>query len=163
MKNLYVDMDGVLAYWNQDASIEEVASKGYFLNCAPVRNVIEAIRNLIEREDVNVTILSSVFNDDHSSEEKLKWLGKYSINAKTIFVPYGSSKSEYLQSEGMISKDDFLLDDFSKNLHQWHGIGIKMYNHCNGTKGTWHGYSVRNDMPADLLEKQLYGIMAVEV
>ena len=45
-----------------------------------------------------------------------------------------------------------LLDDYSRNLHEWKAegnIGCKFYNGINGTHGTWNGYSVSSWMTAE--------------
>ena len=170
MQRIFVDMDGVLAEW-QDAPIEEVTAPGYFLYVKPVANVIQAIRLLQLKfqliEECEIFILSSVFNDDHSIAEKNEWLNKNGFSADIlpdhrIFVPYGYNKSIWLEQSVGIRKNDVLIDDFTFNLINWHGVGIKMLNGINGTKGNWNGYVVRNNMTATKLANQLYGIISVE-
>lgn len=167
-KRLFVDMDGVLCEFNKNASIEEVATKGYFAKCVPQMSVISAIRSLLERfllenKNTEVYILSSVFMDDHSVEDKNQWLDENGLlginNEHRLFVPYGQSKSRYLYDTVGIGEDDFLLDDFSKNLHEWHGVGIKLYNGINGTKGTWTGYSVNARSSSEVIKNTIMGIM----
>jgi len=161
---LFVDMDGTVARW-QDVSLEEVTKEGYFTSLQPHENVIEAIRLLIHR-GVRVKILSSVFVDDHSKAEKFEWLDRYMpfIPAKDrIFTPYGSPKGECKEVKEEVRKA-FLLDDNSDVLHHWlddNREGIKILNGVNGTKGTWHGYTVRNNMVPTQLANQIYGIMSV--
>ena len=163
-KRVFIDMDGVLAEW-LESSIEEVTSKGYFKNLPVIENVVEAVNLLIKREEFEIFILSSVFNDDHSISEKQVWLnnnGLTTISAKNrLFVPYGMTKSLYISKMMGLREDDVLLDDFTYNLKEWHGTGIKMLNGINGTNGTWNGYIVRNNMTSSTLEKQLYGIISV--
>ena len=157
-------MDGVLARWNQNASIEEVAAKGYFLAREAESIIINAAKRLMEKKDCEVFILSSVFKDDHSIYEKNEWLNRQKLGVpykNRLFVPYGESKSIFLAETVGIKPDDVLIDDFTKNLNEWHGIGIKFRNHCNGTKGTWKGYSVSYDMTPDAFFNQLYGIISV--
>ena len=162
-KRLFVDMDGVLCEFNKDASIEEVASKGYFTKCKPQASVVEAVLSMLYETDTEIFILSSVFSDNHSISDKNQWLdenGLYEIDDKhRLFVPYGTSKSEYLKEKVGSSPADFLLDDFSKNLHDWHGVGIKLYNGINGTKGTWSGYGVNARSSYSVLRNTLLGIM----
>lgn len=43
MKNVYIDMDGTLADFQQVASEEELFEQGYFANLKPQINVIEAV------------------------------------------------------------------------------------------------------------------------
>lgn len=159
MKTLYVDMDGTLAVWDKDASIEEVAKVGYFLHRPEIENVVVAIRIIaMARPDIHMCVLSSVFKDEHSIREKVAWLHEKLpeiSRERMVFVPYGEVKSNYVKAKGT-----FLLDDFSKNLHEWDGIGIKIYNGINGTKGTWHGYSVHSTMKPHILASQLVGILS---
>lgn len=160
MKNkIYFDMDGVLAKWNPDATIEEVATKGYFTNCAPEKTVIEAANLLIEG-GYEVHILSSVFQDNHSKDDKKEWLERYLPNlpAENMhFVAYGHSKDEFVNP----GEKDVLIDDFTPNLLGWTGRGIKMYNGINGSKGRWRGYSVHSSMHEDILYNQIAAIAAI--
>lgn len=158
-KNLYVDMDGTLAVW-QKRTLEEVATKGYFRNIPAMTNVVAAIRKLIEEDIFNIYILSSVFRDNHSADDKKYWLKNNLPEVKDeniIFVPYGDKKADYVE----LDKDCYLMDDLSKNLHEWEaagGTGIKIYNGINGTNGTWRGFSVHSSMMSDCLLRQVKGI-----
>ena len=55
-----------------------------------------------------------------------------------------------------------LLDDFTPELKDWNGKAIKLYNGINGTKGTWHGYSVRADMDPVTLAASLEALIKVD-
>ena len=161
---IFVDMDGTLNYFDKSSSLEEIASEGYFSDRDPILNVVSAIRFLTSKDPNQVCILSSVFQDEHSIREKREWLARYLPEiSKAIFVPYGRSKAEFV--EGILGRNithrDFLLDDFSKNLHEWTGTGIKLYNDINGTKGTWTGYSVHYNCSPEVIINTLTGIMSV--
>lgn len=160
----FIDMDGVLAVWNTGASIEEVASPGYFRNLMPMENCVRAVRDLIQNGKA-IYILSSVFEDSHSINEKNKWLDQYLPeipHANRLFVPYSMKKHEFLEKEmENLKKDDVLLDDYTKNLQEWHGIGIKMLNGINNTNGTWRGYVVKSDMHHEKLAKQIEAIAEI--
>lgn len=154
-QRIFIDMDGTLCEWRY-ACIEEVAAKGYFLSLAPQQKVVDAVRKIIKTGKYEVAVLSSVFNDDHSIQEKNAWLDEYLPEIKTrIYVPYGEKKKDYISCP---VKSDVLLDDFSKNLHEWHGIGIKVLNGINGTKGTWKGFLVNGLADEDVISKTLIGI-----
>ena len=160
---IFFDMDGVLAHWQEGEPIETVTSKGYFFNLSPEFNVIEAVRMIPKLDkEAELFILSSVFQDDHSVNEKNQWLDNHNLRVISpehrIFVPYGESKSEYLKKTLGLEKSDVLIDDFSRNLFEWHGIGIKMYNHCNGTKKEWNGYGVRNTMSPECIASTILAI-----
>lgn len=160
MRRIFLDMDGVLTKW-EHSSIEQVASRGYFIHRQPQKNVIDAVTILSKNKDINLYILSSVFMDDHSINEKVEW-NRIHVPVipieRQIFVPYGMSKEAGLDMIGGIKKDDVLLDDFSENLHKWGGVGIKLYNGINGTKGTWTGYSVHASMKPEFLARQIAAI-----
>lgn len=138
-KRIFFDMDGVLAKWNQNASIEEVAAPGYFLNLELEDCVAKTMEYLIFA-GYEVQILTSVFNDNHSREEKIKWLKNNCpfFKGKINFCVYGESKAKVVNA----TEQDILIDDFTPNLKDWCGIGIKFLNGINGTKGTWDGYTV---------------------
>ena len=50
--NFYFDSDGTLFEWNNNASLEEVATKGYFANRPPHQNVIDALLLLKDEENI---------------------------------------------------------------------------------------------------------------
>lgn len=144
---IYVDMDGVLAKWDQDASLEETYMPGFFLSRRPEYVMIEAVKCLV-RLGMDVRILSSAYNNGHAAVEKASWLKEYGLDIPRCFVPYGEKKADYIDQENI----NILIDDYSKNLHQWKAegnIGFKFYNGINGNHGTWHGYSVNNKMGAE--------------
>lgn len=158
---LFIDMDGVLCKWQDDKSIEEVATKGYFASLPQQENVVSAIKALVQM-GFEVFILSAVFIDNHSINDKNTWLNNYlpEINMRhRIFVPYGERKSDYIPNP---KRDDFLVDDLSRNLHEWHGVGIKMLNGINGTKGTWTGFKVDARCNPETIWKTIAGIVHEE-
>lgn len=162
---IFVDMDGTLNFFEQESSIEEITSKGYFRSRKPIPKVVAAIRYLADKIPNEVCILSSVFQDDHSASEKQEWLKEYLPEVRqAVFVPYGMKKSGYIEQflDRKLTCQDYLIDDFSKNLHEWTGIGIKLYNDINGTKGTWNGYSVHYNCSPEIIVNTILGIMAME-
>ena len=58
---IYVDMDGTIAKWQEDKCIEEVMASGYFRDLPPMENVILAIKELSQRTDIEIFILSCVY------------------------------------------------------------------------------------------------------
>ena len=78
MRRFFVDMDGVLAKW-EDASLEEITSKNFFISRKPDLNVCEMLELLINRQDqegIEVYILSSYLLPI-SKVEKIEWNQKY--------------------------------------------------------------------------------------
>lgn len=151
MVNLYIDMDGVLAKWN-DTSLEEVKKEGYFAKRELQSNLLEALCEI--KGLYQVYILSAVYQDGHSERDKRTWLKEKEVPFPAIFVPYGECKKDYVESNGI----NFLLDDYSKNLFEWEDknfYSIKFRNSFNGTKGTWQGRSISHDLCSEDIAKQI--------
>lgn len=161
-QRLFVDMDGTLAVW-ENSPIEVVARPGYFLNRSPVETVIAALKELMKEPSYDVFILSSVFSNGYSEIEKRTWNEHYTNvpEERQIYVPYGIPKPEELKKLGGVQPSDILIDDFTFNLREWPGIGIKIYNGINGTKGTWDGFSIHSTMRPDVMVKQIKGIASI--
>ena len=161
--NIYIDMDGVQAVYGKGDSVEEMGKPGYFRNRPVQNNVIELMQALNIDEHINLIILSSVFADDHSVEDKLMWLVEQDLmDVRVCFVPEGERKSDYAIQGGL----NILIDDFSKNLFDWESkgvgfVGIKFLNGINGTKGTWarrRGLTLDSNLPAEELYDRLVEI-----
>lgn len=158
-RRIFIDMDGVLAVFDPGKSLEEVAMPGYFKNLAPMQNVVAAVKNIILNysEDYEVYSLSSTLHEE-AIRDKCFWLDKELPELpqeNRIFVPYGKMKKDYISE---LQDSDILLDDFSKNLREWHGVAIKLMNGINGTKGTWCGYSVNGKATPDVIRNTIIGI-----
>lgn len=148
------DMDGVIAKWSTEASLEDTFMAGYFA-AREVESVMADVVKRMIREKMNVNILSSAYSNGLAVPEKNRWLDRY-IGTKgytRTFVPYGEDKHLHMP-HGCVN---VLVDDYSKNLHAWvanaaegeKNIGFKFYNGINGNHGTWTSYSVSNKMSAD--------------
>ena len=157
-QRLFVDMDGTLAVFQAVDELETLYQEGYFLNLAPHENVVEAVREIIHSHpEVEINILSAVLSDSqYALQEKNAWLDKYlpEIDAEhRIFGPCGSDKKDWIV--GGVKNTDFLLDDYTKNLVDWHppGRGIKLLNAINHSRGSWQHDRIRYDRePKDLAE-----------
>ena len=169
---IFLDMDGTLALWQSDKTMDEIGKKGYFATLPPIKNTVDAINELIDicRDkdfpyDIEFYILSAALQDGHSATDKLLWLGEYlpRIPVKNcIFVPYGMDKAKYIKRKFKrkfrLGKLWILLDDFSKNLHAWKrsgGTGIKVMNGINGTKGSWTSSFVSTAMPPEIIKDNI--------
>ena len=158
MKRLYVDMDGVLAVFNNQIESEEVLyQEGYYRDLPPQENVVEAVRRLTTNPEIEVFILSAVLPSPYAEKEKNEWLDRFLPEidqAHRLFVPCGEDKGAYIGHE--LGDDDLLLDDYSKNLHAWcpPGRAIKLRNDINGRFGTWKGATVHYmEPPSSIAEK----------
>ena len=162
MVNVYVDMDGVQAVYGVNDSVEKMSEIGYFRNRPVQRNVIDFIKLLAKDRRFNVAILSAVFNDEHSANEKKQWLEENGLGGvDAIFTPCGACKGDYVEKDGF----NILIDDYSKNLFEWESqgknfLGIKFNNGINGKGGNWkcHGGIVMNK---ELSAGEMYWMMRV--
>lgn len=153
-KRLFIDMDGTLAVFTPVDTLETLYERGYYANLQPHENVIQGVRQFLqENEDTEVYIMSSVLADSpYALDEKNAWLDKYLPEVEPghrLFPPCGQSKADFVP-EG-IKETDYLLDDYSVNLHQWEaagGCGVKLMNGINGSKGSWKGSRIEHRLPA---------------
>lgn len=148
-RTIYVDMDGVLAKWNTEASFEDIQKDGYFLNLLPENGIIVAVQSLLSK-GYDVRALSSAWSVQ-AVWEKREWLNRYvSTDMQSIFVPAGKDKSDYVSEH-----DAVLLDDFGRNLAEWKGVPVKFYNGINGHGHTEYKNAIYACWPSELMEKKL--------
>lgn len=148
-RRIFVDMDGTLAEWRNIEDTAVLYEKGYYESLKPNELLLQEIQNLI-RKGEDVYILSSFLDDsEYALEEKKIWLKRYLpelSDEKKIFVKYGDIKATYIPNG--IGIDDYLIDDYTKNLLEWKdagGTGIKFLNGINHTRGTWDGMKLENN------------------
>lgn len=162
-QRLFVDMDGTLAEFKTVDTLETLYEKDYFLHLKPNENVLGAIKQLIADNDFDVYILSAYLTDSrYALEEKNAWLDKYLPELpqeKRLFVPCGTDKS--VAVPGLIRPDDYLLDDYTKNLSEWEppAKGIKLINGINHTNGTWHGDKIQFTHAPEELSSMISDVM----
>lgn len=156
-QRIFFDLDGVLAVW-QDVPQERLTQKGYFSSIPIQENVVAAFRLLDQLPDIELYILSCVFQDNHSESDKKVWVAKH-LNlpeGRQLYCPCGSRKENALKKIGGIRPSDVLIDDYTENLRYLTGIPIKFYNGINGTNGTWQGIGVYFAMQPETMAKQIY-------
>lgn len=162
-QRLFVDMDGTLAEFKTVDTLETLYEKDYFINLMPNENVLGAIKQLIADNDFDVYILSAYLTDSrYALEEKNAWLDKYLPELpqeKRLFVPCGTDKS--VAVPGLIRPDDYLLDDYTKNLSEWEppAKGIKLINGINHTNGTWQGDKIQFTHAPEELSSMISDVM----
>ena len=141
---IYIDMDGVLAKWDPTSSVEDTFKTGYFAKRAEEKCISCLIKQLV-KEGYPVSILSAAYVEGTAMSDKQHWLAAHGLGPEivpAVFVPYGSPKHTCVPKG-----KNLLIDDFSKNLHEWESagyVGIKFYNGINGTQGSWTGYNMNH-------------------
>lgn len=133
----YFDMDGCLAKWGT-VPVWRTKEPGFYLSRQPEQALIRAL-TILKEKGTQVAILSKAYTNGYAGPEKIEWLQRNGLGGiRTILVPYGSSKLDYILSFG----EAVVISDFSEELHECEraGVqGVKFYNGLNGNHGTWHG------------------------
>lgn len=129
--NLSIDMDGVLAKFNENLQAEKLLfEKGYFLNLEPQRNVVRALYDvcfLDWDEDISIRprILSAFLTESkYALDEKKAWLKREApaLSKNCTFCECGQSKSNFIKSAELANKD-ILIDDYGVNCKSWMEAG----------------------------------------
>ncbi len=150
MKRLFIDLDGTLSrFYEQAKCIERMREPHFFEHLAPYENAIQAIKNMKKDriDDFDIFILSAISNNSEA-KEKTGWVHRYlDKTVPVLFCRAGESKTDYVRrmdGSETLSTDDYLLDDYSRNLLDWQAKGgtpIKFRNELNG-RG-WNGIHFR--------------------
>lgn len=171
-KRLFLDMDGTLARFH-DADklfVEAMWTQGFYTGLKPFENLVDGVRLFIrEHPEVDVYLLSAVLDTEPPfvESEKNEWLDRYLPEIKRenrIFTRAGDNKADYI---GQIGPNDWLLDDYNKNLREFEEAGahaIKFRNDVNhrgkGAYGgeigpLWGGQMISYDSSPELIAYNL--------
>ncbi len=173
MKNIFIDMDGVLAEYRKDCTEHDLMKKDYFLTLQPQWNMLKAMEMLIESASsmgFNVHVLTKVYPSifKHSVNEKLQWRDEYMpylYDSQFIMVNGEvEEKSDAIKNQlGIdINEDCILIDDYNHNLHEWSlngGTAIKYINPINDKTKSFVGNRIAYTMDAYSIYKILINIL----
>ena len=141
---VYFDLDGTVARWR---SVPQWVTKLplYFLLLRREDKLVLLFRRM-KRLGYDVRVLSKSYNW-RSSLEKYLWAKLSGLNGPIVLVPYGESKLRYIEKD----KKTVLIDDYSRNLHEFVSAGkgmagVKFMNDVNGHFGTWKGRKISKDL-----------------
>lgn len=143
-KRYFIDIDGTLAvYISKDYAWWEI--DGIFRHLTPQRNVLNAIKELINNKEEVYIITAYHRHTPLAKYDKIYWLKKHlpevDINHQ-IYTFCGEDKTTYIPNG--VKPTDILLDDFNKNLENWRNVGgtsIKLLNGLN-SKTSWNGKAI---------------------
>jgi 5'(3')-deoxyribonucleotidase len=121
---IYVDMDGVLADFNNEPrAIERFDNEvGFFYNLQPIVKNVDYVNKLIAN-GFNVCILSASPNEQ-ADFDKLVWLHTYLPKVKDITIMrVGQNKADFAKPNCI----NLLFDDYGKNCRDFINRG---YSAC---------------------------------
>lgn len=120
--NVYVDMDGVIADFNNEPRALErfTTEKGFFKKLHVMNDW--AFNQLILNDDINLFVLSASPNKQADKDKRafLKYYFPKLKNKQIIFCRLGKNKADYMKT-----KHGVLLDDYGKNCELWRERGNK--------------------------------------
>ena len=164
MSRLFIDMDGTLAVFQPVDRLETLYEPEYFETLPPIVNVCKAVRLVAASRQAELFILSSILpGSPYAVREKSAWLDRYLPQIDPLhrlFPPCGISKA--LAVPGGLQPADTLLDDYTDNLLDWPGKGIKVYNGINGNRSRWKGDCLRYDKTPEQIAQALLVIIRGE-
>ena len=149
--NYYLDMDGVLAIYEQDAYTGEEPkwlkkNLHYFRSLKPdmkALKIADALWRWCQQHTDNLYVLSSlipngaIFNEH--LHDKILWLRDWMpyLKIENILISVTSKRDavEYIMGHSLTERD-ILIDDYNKNLIEWEKAGGRAIKYCNGINST---------------------------
>lgn len=148
---IYVDQDGCLARW-RNVPVWVTKLPLYFLFLRREKKLVRLVKSL-DAQGFDVRILTKAYEDTWAAQEKMVWLKLVGLNVPVIIVPYGESKLNYVEDNGL------LIDDFTPNLREWVATGrpaVKFRNRINGRHKTWQGPFISYKMTVHEMQQVIF-------
>ena len=155
---VFFDQDGTLAEFRY-VPLEELYVPGYFLSLGAHRNVISAMKLLMDMPGTEVYALTSVLKDHPTArDEKLKWFKKYTPflpEERIIFSSCGRKKADYVKDLDITK--DILVDDFGENIRSWPACCVKVSMDPEDMRKEMlkHAYCINPDMSAEDIVREI--------
>lgn len=141
MKIYIFDLDGTMFKWQ---SGEDYLAPHYFRNLPSDNLMVEVVNRLLKAGE-NVVFGTAVLNEE-AAFDKREALNELGFSDIPMFaVENGCTKSGILKN----IKRRILIDDYTKNLKNFSGTGVKYCNGINDTNKSWEGLRISSDMPAE--------------
>ena len=156
---LFIDMDGTIARFYQHANcLEAMYEPGFFLHLNRYEQMIILIKELMNNPNIRIIFHSAVPPESlFGIEEKRQWLVITFPNTdkyETLFCATPANKPEEATKflNRNLSKNDYLIDDYSFNLRSWEaagGTGIKCVNEIQDLPdaNSWQGARIGAENP----------------
>lgn len=174
-KNYYFDMDGVLAVYDRNAYIGQnpiwlQKNQHYFKNCKPDVKMLDLAYKIYMHcceSDDNLYILTSlpvngsIFNEQF--HDKIQWIAKWMpyIDISHVLISVTSKRDavEYINNH-TLSVNDILIDDYNKNLTDWHNAGGTAIKYCNGINSpeSFDGLKLFHNNTIDTMIDEIFSI-----
>lgn len=155
MKKIFLDLDGTLANFNVENALERFDKECGFFASLDAYTGIEVINEMAKTHEI---FIISASPNEQADKDKMKWIKKYLFNIKKENITLcriGENKAKTIQEKYSIKIDPkcYLLDDYTKNLHEWisfGGTGIKrLTDVSDNSRKLWRGLELAHlqDLP----------------
>lgn len=127
MYRFVFDLDGTLANFDASGGFEKMHNQGFFQSLVPYPNGLELVQALYETGS-EIFVLTACIATPYCKPEKMAWIEQHLPFVKKeniILIEVGGNKAaEFIRAtESLIEENDFLFDDYGKNLKDWYEAG----------------------------------------
>ena len=144
---IFFDMDGVLSVYEPEAYAygKEIwldLDANYYRHRPPIQKTMAALKALIERDDTSVRVLTTLAHQGSAylqhRADKLAWLSEHlelpqdRIERLVLFTKISKVETATTYLDRPLTRRDILIDDYNRNLYEWHESGGLALKFCNG-------------------------------